>query len=56
MTHTIERHKNKPVNWKFDDVGLKRRFYQRLDSMLDTAPGGLLRVNGGMGENRLTDL
>ena len=24
MTHTIERPKNKNINWKFEDVGLKR--------------------------------
>ena len=24
MTHTIERHKHKHLNWKFDDVGFKR--------------------------------
>ena len=30
--------------------------YQRLDSMLDVAPAGLLRVNRGADENRLDDL
>ena len=39
MTHTIERQKkNKHINWEFEDVGLKRKFYQRLDCMLDAAP------------------
>ena len=41
MTHSIERQKDKYINWKFEDVGLKCRFYQRLDSILDAAPGGL---------------
>ena len=31
MTHTIERHKNKHINWKFEYIGLKRGFSQRLD-------------------------
>ena len=56
MTHTIERPKNKHINWKFEDVGLKHQFYERLDNMLDAAPGGLLRVNRGSDVNRLTDL
>ena len=56
MTHIIERPKNKHINWKFKDVGLKRQFYKRLDNMLDEAPGGLLRVNRGLDVNRLTDL
>ena len=55
-SHTIERPKNKQINWKFEDVILRRQFYERLDNMLDTAPGGLLRVNRGMDVNRLTDL
>ena len=38
------------------DVGLKRQFYERLDNMLDAAPGGLLRVKRGTDANRLTDL
>ena len=46
MTHIIERPKNKHINWKFEDVGLKRKFYERLDNMLDAAPGGLLRSTG----------
>ena len=41
MAYTIERHKNKHINWKFKDVGLKCRFYQRLDSMLDADPWGI---------------
>ena len=56
MTHTVERQKNKHINRKFEDVGLKSQFYQRLDCMLDAAPGGLLRVNRGTDANRLTDL
>ena len=56
MTHTIERQINKHINWKFEDVGFKCQFYQRLDSMLDAAPGGLLRVNRGVDTNRLTNL
>ena len=56
MTHSIARPKNKHINWKFDDVGLKRQFYERLDNMLEAAPGGLLRVNRGSDVNRLTDL
>ena len=37
-------------------MGLKRRFYQRLDSLLDAAPAGLLRVNRGADANRLNNL
>ena len=42
MTHSIEGQKTKHINWKFEDAGLKRGFYQRLDIML---AAGLLRVN-----------
>ena len=56
MTHTIERQKNTHINWKFEDVGLKHQFYERLDNMLVSAPGGLLRVNRGTHANGLTDL
>ena len=56
MTHSIERQKAKHINWKFEDAGLKCRFYQRLDSMLGAAPLGLLRVNRGADANRLDDL
>ena len=56
MTHSIERQKNKHINSKFEDVGLKRQFHERLDNMLDAAPVGLLRVNRGTDANRLTDL
>ena len=56
MIQTIERPKNKHINWKFEDVGLKRQFYERLGNMLDAAPGGLLRVNRGTDVNRLTYL
>ena len=45
MTHSIQGQKAKNINWKFEDQGLKCRFYQRLDVMLDAAPSGLLRVN-----------
>ena len=38
MIHSIERQKGKHINWKFEDVGLKFRFYQRLNSVLDAAP------------------
>ena len=30
MTHSIEGQKAKHINFKFEDVGLKRRFCQRL--------------------------
>ena len=56
MTYTIERQKHKHISWKFEDVGLKRQFYKRLDNMLDAASGGLLRVNRGTDTNRLADL
>ena len=56
MTHIVERPNNKHINYKFEDVGLKRQFYERLYIMLDAAPGGLLRVNRGSDVNRLTDL
>ena len=55
-THSIERQKAKHINWKFEDVGLKCRFCQRLDSMLGAAPSGLLRVNRDADANRLDDL
>ena len=29
MIHNIERQKAKRINWKFEDAGLKRRFYHR---------------------------
>ena len=50
---SIEGQKAKHINWKFEDAGLKCRFYQRLDSMLGAAPSGLLRVNKGADANRL---
>ena len=56
ITPTIERQKNKHVNWKFEDVGLKCQFHHRLHSMLDAAPVGVLRVKSGTDANRLTDL
>ena len=56
MTQSIEGQKAKHINWKFEDAGLKCRFYQRLDSMLGAAPAGLLRVNRGADANRLDDL
>ena len=56
MTHSIEGQKDKHTNWKFGDVGQKRRFYERLDSMLDAAPGGLLRVSRGTDANRLNKM
>ena len=56
MTHSIERQKAKRINWKFEDAGLKCRFYQRLDSMLGAVPSWLLRVNRGADANRLDDL
>ena len=56
MTPAIERQIHKKINWKFKDAGLKIQLYQRMDSMLDAAPGGLLRVNRGTDTNRLTDL
>ena len=56
MAHSIEGQKAKHINWKLEDAGFKRRFYQRLDSILDAAPAGLLRVNRGVDANRLNDL
>ena len=58
MTHSIEGHKAKHLNWKFEDAGLKCRFYQRLDSMLGVAPAGLLRttVGGTSGESNIANL
>ena len=56
MTQSIEGQKAKNINWKFEDEGLKCRLYQRLGSMLDAAPSGLLRVNRGADTNRLDDL
>ena len=53
MTHSIERQKAKHIIWKFEDAGFKRQFYQRLDTMLDSAPAGLLRVNSGADANKL---
>ena len=50
----------KKPNWKFEDAGFKRwphqGYYQRLDSILDVAPAGLLRVNRGVDANSLNDL
>ena len=54
--HHREGQKAKNINWKFEDAGLKCRFYQRLDSMLGAAPSGLLRVNRGADANKLDDL
>ena len=48
MTHSIEGQKAKHINWKFEDAEFKCQFYQRLDSMLDAAPAGQLRVYRGM--------
>ena len=56
MTHSIEGQKAKHINWKFDDAEFKHWFYQRLDSMLDAAPVGLLWVNRAADANRLNDL
>ena len=56
MTHSQEGQKAKHINREFEDASFKRRFYQRLDSMLDAAPAGLLRVNRGVDANRLDDL
>ena len=46
MTHTVERQKNKDINWKFEDVGLNHKFYQRLNCMLDAALGGYCGSTG----------
>ena len=46
MTHSIEGQKTKHINWKFEDAGLKRRFYQRLDSMLDAHLGDYCGLTG----------
>ena len=51
MTHSLEGQKAKHKNWKFEDEGLKRRFYKGLDSVLDVATGGLLRFNKGKQAN-----
>ena len=56
MTHSIEGQKAKHINWKFEYAVFKRLFHQRLDSMLDAAPAGLLRVNRGADANRLNNL
>ena len=56
ITHSIEGQKAKHIYWKFEDTGLKCRFYQRLDSMLGVAPAGLLQVNRGADANGLDDL
>ena len=56
MTHNIEGQKAKHINWKFEDVGFKRLFYQRLDSMLDAAPAGLQQVHRDVDANRHIDL
>ena len=56
MTHRTEGRKGKHINWKFEDAGLKCRFYQRLDSMLGGSPSGLLRVNRGADAHKLDDL
>ena len=56
MTHSIEGQKGKHINLKFEDARLKRRFYQKLDSMLDAAPARPLRVNRGADANRLDGL
>ena len=56
MTHTIDRQKNKHLNWKFEYVGLKGQFYERLDNILVVAPWVLLQVNTGMEANGHTDL
>ena len=47
MTHSQEGQKDEHINWKIEDAGLKRQFYERLDSVLHVAPAGLLRVNRG---------
>ena len=56
MIKGIEGQKPKHINWKFEDAALKCRFCQRLDTMLDAAPGGLLRVNRVTDSNRHNDL
>ena len=56
MAHSIGGQKANHINWKFEDVGFKLWFCQRLDSMLDAAPVRLLRVNRGPDANRLNDL
>ena len=55
-TPFIERQKSKHIIRKFEDVGLKRRFDHRLNSVSDSAPGELLRVNWSTDSNRFTDL
>ena len=56
MTHSIEGQKAKHINWKFEDARFQCQFYQRLDSMADAAPSGLLRVNRRADVNRLDHL
>ena len=56
MTNSAEGQKANHIHWKFEDAGLKCRFYQRLNSMLDSAPAGLLRINRSADANRLDDL
>ena len=52
VTHTVERKINKDINWKFEDVGLKRQFYERLDNMLDAAPWGTTAGQQGLGRKQ----
>ena len=56
MTHGIEGQKAKHINWKFEEAGFKLQLYQRLNIMLDAAPGELLQVKRGTDANRLNDL
>ena len=56
MTHSIEGQKAKHINLKFEDAAFKCQFYQRLESILDKAPAGLLQANRGADANRLNYL
>ena len=51
-----QRDKKQALELQFEDVRITRRFYQRMDSILDATPGELLRLNRGTDANRLTDL
>ena len=55
LSHCIKTTSSKIVGSKRHDH-LKCQFYQRLDSVLDAARSGLLRVNRGADANRLDDL
>ena len=52
----VHKKMNEERTKKFEDVGLKHQFYQRLNCILDATPEWLLLVNNGTDAKRLTDL